>query len=112
MVNDMPHIDLESRAFKILRDKVQARTFWEDKLMLAVVDMEANAELPMHSHPHEQGGVVLKGEVAFNINGEVKTLRPGDLYIIPGDVEHGLKVGDAPAQLLDVFSPVREEFKY
>ena len=108
----MSHIDLNDRAFKALRDNVQARTFWGDKLMLAVVDLEANAELPLHSHPHEQGGVVLKGEVAFNIDGEVKTLRPGDLYIVPGDVEHGLKVGSSPAQLLDVFSPVRDEFKY
>ena len=108
----MSHIDLNDRAFKALRDNVQARTFWGDKLMLAVVDLEANAELPLHSHPHEQGGVVLKGEVAFNIDGEVKTLHPGDLYIVPGDVEHGLKVGRSPAQLLDVFSPVREEFKY
>lgn len=108
----MPYPDLDNRAFKAMRDNVQARTFWGEKLMLAVVDLEANAELPMHSHPHEQGGVVLKGEVVFNIDGEMKTLRPGDLYIVPGDVEHGLKVGDAPAQLLDVFSPVREEFKY
>jgi len=27
-------------------------------------------------------------------------------------VEHSVVAGDAPAQALDVFSPVREEYKY
>jgi len=61
---------------------------------------------------HEQGGIVLEGEITFNIAGEVRLLHPGDLYIIPGNVEHGVQVGPQPAKLMDIFSPVREEYKY
>jgi quercetin dioxygenase-like cupin family protein len=48
----------------------------------------------------------------MNIGGDARLLKPGDTYIIPGGIEHGGKSGSAPARVLDIFSPVREEFKY
>ena len=48
----------------------------------------------------------------MGVSGEVKLLKPGDMYIIPGAVEHYAKCGDVAAVALDIFSPVREEFKY
>ena len=48
----------------------------------------------------------------MGVAGEVKLLKPGDMYIIPGGVEHYAKCGDVGALALDIFSPVREEFKY
>ena len=48
----------------------------------------------------------------MRVAGEVKLLKPGDMYIIPGAVEHCAKCGDVAAVALDIFSPVREEFKY
>lgn len=54
----------------------------------------------------------MSGELEMGIGGEVKLLRPGDMYIIPGGVEHYAQGQDAKAVALDIFSPVREEFKY
>lgn len=102
----------ENRPVKDLLPGVHARTFWGEQLLLAVVNLDAEAIIPDHSHPHEQGGIVLSGEVEFTIAGKVKLLRPGDLYIIPGGVNHSVKVGREPAQVMDIFSPVREEYKY
>ena len=48
----------------------------------------------------------------MGIDGEVKLLKPGDMYIIPGNVEHYAKAYTIKAVALDIFSPVREEFKY
>lgn len=102
----------EERAYKELLTGVRARTFWGQNLMLAVVDLDANAHIPTHSHPHEQGGIVLEGEMEFTIAGETRLLKPGALYIIPGGVEHSVQVGPTPAQVMDIFSPVREEYQY
>jgi quercetin dioxygenase-like cupin family protein len=55
---------------------------------------------------------VLEGELEFIIGGEKSLLHPGDLYIIPGGVDHEVQVGGTPAKVLDIFSPVREEYKY
>lgn len=91
---------------------VLARTFWGEKLMLSLVDLEANAQIPIHSHPHEQCSVVMEGELEFNLGGETRLVKPGDIVVIPGGVEHTVKVGAKPAKVLDVFSPVREDMKY
>jgi unsaturated pyranuronate lyase len=104
--------DPDMRAFKDLAPGVHARTFWGERMLMALVDLDANAIIPTHSHPHEQVGIVIKGEPEFTIAGEVKKLKPGDMYVIPGGVGHSVIVGLEPAQVLDVFSPVREEYKY
>lgn len=100
------------REVKDLITGIHARTFWGEKIMLVIVELDANATLPKHNHPHEQGGIVLEGELEFVIGGETRLLHPGDLYIIPGGVDHEVQVGGTPAKVLDIFSPVREEYKY
>ena len=86
------------------------RTMWGDKIMLSVVEIEANSEVPMHQHPHEQAGMVLEGEFDFTIGGVTTRVGKGDTYIIPGGVEHGLQATDEPSTALDIFSPPREDY--
>ncbi len=90
----------------------RTRTFWGENMLLSLVEIDANSLVPKHTHPHEQGGIVIEGEMEMGVAGEVKILKPGDMYIIPGDVEHYAKTGAAPAKALDIFSPVRAEFQY
>ena len=104
--------DLSEREPKELLPGIIARTFWGQKMLAAVVDLNPETVLPMHSHPHEQLGVVIEGEIELTIGSEVKTLKPGEVYLIPGDVEHGAKTFAHPVKVMDVFSPVREEYKY
>lgn len=108
----MPFYSAQERVGKELFEGIVARTYWGEKLLLAVVDLAANGIVPPHSHPHEQAGIVLEGEVTFTIADETRTLRPGDVYVIPGGVEHSGVAGDMPCKVLDIFSPVREEYKY
>jgi len=102
----------DDREVKELLAGIYARTFWGERLMLAVVELDAGSILPTHNHPHEQGGIVLEGTLEFSIDEETRRLVPGDIYIIPGGVKHKVIVGENPAKVLDIFSPVREEYKY
>lgn len=81
------------------------------EMMMSVVDLEPHSVVEEHSHPHEQLGMLLSGEATFFIGGEQKTLRAGDLYVIPGNVRHKVMVGDEPARALDIFHPVRQEYR-
>ena len=108
----MDFFNPDDRSFKEIAPGVRIRTFWGEKMLLAVVNLEANALLASHSHPHEQCSYVLEGELEFHIAKEVRLLRPGELVVIPGGTEHFVKVGALPAKVLDIFSPPREEFKY
>jgi quercetin dioxygenase-like cupin family protein len=109
----MPYFcDIENREVKEIFPGVRIRTFWANQMLLSIVDLDANAELPSHFHHHEQAGTVLSGELELTIDGETRLLQPGDTYLIPGGIEHSGRTGVTAARALDVFSPVREEFQY
>ena len=80
-------------------------------IMLSLVEFEPSAIVELHSHPHEQMGILLEGEMTFIIDGERHLLGPGDMWRIPGDVEHSAIAGEAPVKALDVFHPIREDYR-
>src|SRR4051794_39611983 len=89
---------------------VQIRTCAAERMMLSVVDLAAHAVVEEHAHPHEQVGMVLEGRAIFFIGTEEKTLGPGDLYRIPGQVRHRVVALDQPVRALDIFCPLREDY--
>ncbi len=105
-------LDASDRKSMELVPGARTKTFWGEHMLLSLVEVDANALVPLHTHPHEQGGIIVEGELEMGVDGEVKLLKPGDMYIIPGNVEHYAKAHDVKAVALDIFSPVREEFKY
>jgi len=104
--------DIENRETKQLVPGIEARTFWANEMLMAIIDIDPGAELPNHSHPHEQVGTVLAGELILTIAGETRTLGPQDSYVIPGGVEHGGRAGSVHTRVCDVFSPVRKDYQY
>ena len=104
--------DLENREAKEIAYGVQIRTFWGNEMLLSIIDLAANAVVPAHNHPHEQAGTVISGELELTIGGEKRWIKPGNTYIIPGGVEHSGRTGDTPAKVMDIISPIREEYQY
>lgn len=104
--------ETQNRGFKELAPGAKTQTFWGDNVLLSLVTIDANSEVPWHTHPHEQAGILVEGQLEMGIGDEIKVLNPGDMYIIPGEVNHYAKTNDKAAVALDIFSPVREEFKY
>jgi quercetin dioxygenase-like cupin family protein len=90
---------------------VRARFLFGDAVMLSLVELDPACGVPLHDHPHEQAGLVLDGEVVFTIGGEERRLGPGDAFRMPPGVEHGASAGPGGARLLDVFTPVREDYR-
>ena len=90
---------------------VDIRTCSVEKMMMSVVDIAPHAVVEEHQHPHEQVGMLLEGRAIFFIGGEQKTLQAGDLYRIPGNVRHKVIALDQPVRAIDIFCPVREEYR-
>lgn len=86
------------------------RTPFGRHLMLSYLEMDAGAEVPLHHHPHEQGGILLKGKVLLTIGEESRVVEAGALFLIPPNTLHRAVAIDGPATILDVFSPVREDY--
>ncbi len=90
---------------------VCVRTCSAEKMMLSLATLEPHSVVEEHAHPHEQVGLVLEGRAVFTIGGESKTLGPGDLFRIPGGVKHKVVALDRPVRALDVFHPIREDYR-
>ncbi|MGQ0637204.1 MAG: cupin domain-containing protein [Planctomycetaceae bacterium] len=89
---------------------VEIRTMAGDQTMVSVVEFQPGAIVEVHSHPHEQMGMVLEGQAHFYVGDEDRVLGPGDLYRIPGGVPHRVVAVEGRVRALDFFHPVREDY--
>jgi quercetin dioxygenase-like cupin family protein len=90
---------------------VTVRTCFAEKMMLSLAELQPGSVVAEHSHPHEQVGIVLEGRAIFTIGGEEKTLGPGDTFRIPGNVKHKVVALDRLVRALDVFHPIRDDYR-
>jgi quercetin dioxygenase-like cupin family protein len=82
-----------------------------ERMMMSLASLEPRSVVAEHAHPHEQVGMVIAGRVIFTIGGEAKTLGPGDMFRIPGGVRHKVVALEEGAQVLDIFNPIREDYR-
>jgi len=83
---------------------------YSKNLMSVELHFEKGAIGALHSHPHEQIGYIISGSLLYKETGaEDKILVAGDTYYVAPDVEHGV-VALEDTMLLDIFTPMREDF--
>lgn len=78
-----------------------------ESALVNVVSFEPHTEAPLHSHVEEQIVIVVDGEFDFTIDGVTRTMRQGDIAVIPPWVPHGARTGEQPCKEMDVFTPPR-----
>ena len=106
----MPFIDIESIQPIEPVPGCRMRTPFGQHLMLSYLEMDDGAEVPLHHHPHEQGGILLKGTLQLTIGAETRVVQAGSMFLIPPNVPHRALAIAGPATVLDVFSPIREDY--
>jgi quercetin dioxygenase-like cupin family protein len=97
------------RAFELAAG-VSGQPLFGTDAMLNLIRFEPGSTVPLHSHPHEQLGIVLEGMQALVVDGVAHELGPFEAYALPGGVEHSAYCGPKGALVLDVFTPVREDY--
>lgn len=92
-------------------DGVVARVVHGERITSAVVELDPRSVVPEHQHENEQHGIVLSGSLVFHIGDESRELRAGALYRIPPNTPHGVETGLGGAVVVDIFSPVRDDWQ-
>lgn len=82
---------------------------FDDKLMVVKVEFKKDSIGNLHQHFHSQITHVQSGSFEVNIDGDKKVLKSGDAFYIPPNADHGC-VCLEDGVLIDVFSPIREDF--
>lgn len=92
-------------------DGVEVRIIHGERMTLAFFTITGGSEVPEHAHSHEQIGTVLKGEMQISIAGEKQIVTTGGAYHVPSNAIHSGRCLKGPAEVIEVFAPVREDFK-
>jgi len=96
-----------------VRPGVSRTAFRGDNALMVMNWLQPGMEVRPHSHPFEQLAYILAGRVKFTIGEDVVEVGAGEVVRIPPDVMHcGEPVGDEVAVNLDVFAPVRDDYRH
>lgn len=90
---------------------VSGRPIFGEEAMLNLIEFEPGSTVPLHEHPHEQLGIVLRGSQVLVVDGVDHPMGPLEGYALPGGVPHSAYCGPEGATVLDVFRPVREDYR-
>lgn len=106
----MPFINLEDIAERDMIPGFSARFVHSRFMTFSYWNTKAGYTLPEHSHPHEQVTNIIQGTFEITVDGETQIIEPGSVVIIPPNAKHrGKSITDC--YILDVFHPVREDYK-
>ena len=106
----MPFINLDQVNAKEIVPGFRAAFVHTESMTFAYWTIEAGSTLPEHQHMHEQVSNVIEGEFDLTLEGETKRLDTGTIAVIPSNAAHG-GTAITDCRVLDVFYPVREEYK-
>jgi len=81
-----------------------------ERMMMVLNATLPGHSVPLHSHHHEQVGMVCRGRGMLRIGDEERTVEEGDFYCIPAGVPLGdICLGEEPFVMLDIFHPAGED---
>ncbi len=95
---------------KQLAQGISGRYIHGELSTVGIVEIAAGSILPLHHHVHEQITYILEGELEMTIGGVTMVLTPGCYHVIPTNTPHSA-VALTACKVMDVFSPVRQEYK-
>ena len=104
------HCDWSSIPVEQVADGIERQMIWGEQLMVCRLRIAPRVVTAIHAHPHEQITLVERGTVRFTIAGQERVSSAGDVLHFPSQCEHGATMLEEEVVLIDIFSPVREEF--
>jgi quercetin dioxygenase-like cupin family protein len=84
----------------------------DETMLMVLYTTFPGYDTPLHTHEHEQIGMVVAGKAVLRIGERKRIVKPGDFYVIPANTPHCDKsFGDDPL-LVMAFYPAGENNKW
>ena len=110
VVGRAQHLNWSSIPIEQVSEGIERQMVVGDNLMICRFRFAPFLVTPEHEHPHEQMSIVVSGRVRFFIEGTERIASAGDVLHFPPNCWHGATMMDEEVVLIDIFSPVREDF--
>ena len=104
------HTDWSSVPVEQLEEGVERQMIVGERVMVCRLRFAPRVVTPPHDHPHEQLTFVERGRVLFTVGDEERVAEAGDVLHFPPGTWHGATMLDEEVVLIDIFSPIREDF--
>lgn len=104
------HLNWSNIPVEHVADGIERQMLVGDQMMICRFRFKPFLVTPEHDHPHEQMTIVERGKVRFFIEGKERIASAGDVLHFPSQCWHGATMMDEEVVLIDIFSPVREDF--
>ena len=107
---EFKHRDWSTIPVEQIGDGIERQMIWGEHLMVCRLRLAPRVVTAVHSHPHEQITLLERGRAVFTIESQTRIASAGDVLHFPSNVRHGATMLDEEVVLVDIFSPVREDF--
>ena len=104
------HTDWSRVPVEVLADGTERQMIVGERVMVCRLRFAPRVVTPPHDHPHEQITLVERGRVLFTVGDEQRVAEAGDVLHFPPGSWHGATMLEEEVVLIDIFSPVREDF--
>jgi quercetin dioxygenase-like cupin family protein len=96
-----------------LTENITRKMLWGENIMVVRLELAPNTVVPEHDHVSEQVTMVLEGSIELTDNDGVRMkVGPGEICVIGPSRPHSAVAGSQGAVVMDLFSPIREDFIY
>lgn len=97
-----------------VRVGVSRKGFGTDDVILVMNRIEPDMEPAPHRHEgFDQIATIVSGHARYHVGDIAHEVGPGALLLIPAGIEHWIEaVGDEVVENLDVFAPVRDDYRH
>jgi quercetin dioxygenase-like cupin family protein len=104
---DFPQRQVSYLANRPQAEGIKIRVLSTERIMLTEIKVQGGGIVPRHYHEAEQIIILEKGEARVTTGDEPpRLLKPGDIWIVPSNVMHGVEyLTDVEA--LEIVSPPR-----
>jgi quercetin dioxygenase-like cupin family protein len=109
-VLEFQHRDWASIPVERIGEGIERQMIWGDRLMVCRLRLAPRVVTAVHSHPHEQITIVERGRAVFTIDGAQRVASAGDVLHFPSGIQHGSTMLDEEVVLIDIFTPLRQDF--
>jgi quercetin dioxygenase-like cupin family protein len=101
--------ELEYGKWQQINELIRRKIFAPGEFIMSMlVDFRQGGTGPEHSHPHEQLGFVVTGEIEITIAGIVHQVSAGEQILVPSNQLHSV-IALEDTQLLETFTPLRQD---
>ena len=104
------HVNWSSIPVERIAEGIERQMVVGEILMICRFRFAPFLVTPEHDHPHEQMSIVVSGRVRFFVEGTERIASPGDVLHFPPNCWHGATMMDEEVVLIDIFTPVRDDF--